>query len=145
MKAKLGCISDKCACLSENELNLNLFNKTRNFWYFERVLLPRKVSKKFAKVQKSYWTIFHENVRFNCWHNCYNQNSDWSQGSTSSFIAGRTGSIHLIVLSVTIHMMIQNPVTVNLQGLSPSKNCNYAKYGYKNRMLNHNCWVQAAF
>ena len=52
-------ISDKYACLSENEPNLNLFNKTKHFWYFERVLLPRKVSKKFARVQKSYWTIFH--------------------------------------------------------------------------------------
>ena len=59
-------ISDKYACLSENEPNLNLFNKTKHFWYFERVLLPRKVSKKFARVQKSYWTIFHENVRLNC-------------------------------------------------------------------------------
>ena len=45
-------ISDKNACLSENEPNLNLFNKTKHFWYFERVLLPRKVSKKVCKSSK---------------------------------------------------------------------------------------------
>ena len=45
-------ISDKYACLSENEPNLNLFNKTKHFWYFERVLLPRKVSKKVCKSSK---------------------------------------------------------------------------------------------